>query len=118
MNSHKTRWNVINGHQSYMLRKHTGRKKEGGLILTEEEWGEIRESFSEQMLRFSYRVRSNLVERERRRYGNSPGQELRRQALNGQWENAEVMRCTGRLGLPCSMCRVLVCLRKPVQVVL
>lgn len=55
------------------------------------------------MLRFSYR-RGTFVERERRGFGNSPGQELRRPALNGQWE--QVTRRTSRLASPCSVCWV------------
>lgn len=46
-NSHTTRWNVLNGSRSYMLRKHVGRKMEEGRVLTEKEWREVRGTFSE-----------------------------------------------------------------------
>lgn len=90
---------MLHGHRRYKLGKQTGREKEERLILTEGGRGRNQEKF----LRIDAKVflqekRHFGRERERRGFGTSPGQELRRQTLSGQWENA-----TGRLGSPCSV---------------
>lgn len=71
-----------------------GRKMEEGLVLMEEEWGEVGEvSQNRCYLSFSHRIRGILVERERRGFGGSQGP-----PAQGDSTSLAMEECHGRGG--------------------